>query len=307
MREGGGIETRGFVYSAAFHVGVVATLYAAIHLSLFERELPEETPIVVQLVNLAPETRATQLNPTPQKTEKPAEKPVEAPKPPEPKPEPPKAEPKPQPPPPPPPPQEAKLEPPPPPPQVAKAEPPPPPPEPKPEQAKAEPPPPKSEPLPEPPQRKPAPPKKKTEDVMSDAMLANLAKNSPTRQQEQAQKKDAAVEPQANSQPNARLGAQLTTNEMDTVVQQLQPCWNPDVGAANAAELTPRFHVVMNRDGTVQSATQLDTERNSDPFFKAAAERALDALHDNRCMPLKLPPEKYQQWKSFNLTFRNLQ
>jgi hypothetical protein len=310
MTDTGGIETQGYVSSALFHVAVVTTLYAVAYLHLFPSPPAEEQPIVVEVVNLAPETRATQDNPKPAKTEKPDEKTVEAPPPPKKKPDVPK---------PPPPPQEARAEPapaqtlPPPPdekPQVAEVPPPPPPP---PVPAPAPPPPqlqpqpqpqpqPQQQAMPEPPERKPTPPKKKVDDDMS--FIKNLANKSPTRQQqEQPQKQAAYLEPTHSAQPRARLGEQLTTSERDAVIQQIEQCWNPPAGAKDAENLKPEFRVIMNEDGTVREAVQLNPERNSDPFFRAAAEAAGRALRNPRCQPLKLPPEKYDQWQTFTVTF----
>jgi hypothetical protein len=41
----------------------------------------------------------------------------------------------------------------------------------------------------------------------------------------------------------------------------------------------------------------------SDPFYRAAAESALRAVLNPQCSPLKLPPDKYEQWKILELTF----
>jgi hypothetical protein len=120
---------------------------------------------------------------------------------------------------------------------------------------------------------------------------------------EQPQKPVAAQPPQPSSQPIAPLGPQLTTSELDVVKQQIEQCWNVPAGARDAQDLTPEFRVYMSRDGTVQSATQLNPERNSDPFFRAAADAAARALRNPHCQPLKLPPDKYDQWQTFTITF----
>lgn len=292
MTELGGMPRRVFVYSAAFHLAVVLTLFGLVHWHLFSRPIPEETPIVVQLVNIAPETRATQVTRTPPKPDKPQEVvQVESPKPPKPeppKPEPPPPSPKPEPPKPEPP----KPEPPkPPPPQEAKLE------APKPEPPKPEP------PKPAPPPAKPAPPKKKSDDTDFDALLKNLAKKDPARTPVEQPTKTAAASQKASSQPVAPLGPQLTTSELDLVKQQIEACWNPPAGARDAKDLTPEFRIYMNQDGTIRSATQLNPERNSDPFFQAAADSAIRALRNPRCQPLKLPPQKYDQWQTITITF----
>ncbi|HXZ02737.1 MAG TPA: cell envelope integrity protein TolA [Stellaceae bacterium] len=285
MSEVGGIPGRAFAYSAGFHLAVVMGLVMVAHLHLFERNIAEEQPIVVQLVNVAPETHATQLNREAPKPDKPPEvAQAETPKPPEPKPEPPK-----------PPPPESKPEPP-------KAAPPPPPEPPKPE-VKAEAPKPEP-PKPQPPPPKPQPPKKKEDDAAFDALLKNLAKRDPARTPEQTPQKQAAAAPaKASSQPIAPLGPQLTTSELDLVKQQIEACWNVPAGARDAKDLTPEFRVYMNPDGTIRSAIQLNPERNGDPFFQAAADSALRALRNPRCQPLKLPPDKYDQWQTFTITF----
>ena len=101
----------------------------------------------------------------------------------------------------------------------------------------------------------------------------------------------------------APLGPQLSTSELDLVKQQIEGCWNVPAGARDAKDLTPEFRVYMNPDGTVRSATQLNPERNNDPFFQAAAESAMRALRNPRCQPLKLPLQKYDQWQTFTITF----
>jgi outer membrane biosynthesis protein TonB len=287
MSELGGMPGRAYAYSAAFHLAVLGVLLGLVHFHLFERKIDEEQPIVVQLVNVAPETHATQLThemPKPVKPEEVAQ--AEPPKPPEPKPEPPKPAPPP----------ESKPEPP---------QPPPPPPTPPKPELKAEAPKPEP-PKPQPPPPKPTPPKKKEDDAAFDALLKNLAKRDPTQQtpDQTPQKQVAAAQPaHASSQPIAPLGPQLTTSELDLVKQQIEACWNVPAGARDAKDLTPEFRVYMNPDGTVRTATQLNAERNGDPFFQAAADSALRALRNPRCQPLKLPPEKYDQWQTFTITF----
>jgi len=191
------------------------------------------------------------------------------------KPEPPQAEP-------------PKPEPPkPPPPKAEAAPPPPPPPATKPE-AKAEVPP----PTPKPPQ--PAP--KKPADTSFDQLLKNLADRKPPPQQQ------AQGPTPKTSLPIAPLAAQLSTSEIDAARQQIERCWNPPAGARDAENLRPEFRVTMNADGTVR-ATQLLNPSPSDPFFQAAADSANRALLNPTCQPLKLAPEKYDQWQTFTITF----
>jgi outer membrane biosynthesis protein TonB len=300
---------RGFLFSGLLHVGVVLLAYVHLWDLLFPAPPLEETPIAVQLVNIAPETRATAPNPRPKPAEKPEEKPVEAPKEPPKKPVQKPEEPPPSPPPAPAP-QAAQNEPPPTPPQAPpKPEPPPPPPPPPPEAPSPKPePPPKPElPQPEPPPRKPTPPqddKKKADDKSFDALLKNLAKRSEAPQPQTPPKPNAqqqAARPSA--QPSAPLGPKLTTSEIDVVKRQIEQCWSPPTGAKEAHDLVVEIHATVAPDGRVISAQITSTTRLGDTFYRAAADSALRAILNPRCSPLKLPPEKYDQWRDLNLTF----
>ena len=259
-------ERGSLIFSAGLHVAVVLMLFFGKYFHFFERKIAEDQPIAVQLVNVAPETRTTQVTQTPPE---PQAKP-EPPKPEPPKPEPPK------------------------PPTPAAAPPPPPPPAPPKQEAKVEPPP--KPPQPKPPQP-PQPPQKKPDDSSFDQLLKNLANRKPPPQQQQAE--GTATK---SSLPIAPLGSQLSTSEIDLVKQQIEACWNVPAGARDAQNLRPEFRVQMNPDGTVRAA-QLLNPNPGDAFFQAAADSANRALLNPRCQPLKLPPDKYDQWQTFTITF----
>jgi hypothetical protein len=128
--------------------------------------------------------------------------------------------------------------------------------------------------------------------------LKNLANKQPAPQQQNPGPQ------QKSSQPIAPLAAQLSTSEWDVVKLQLEQCWSPPVGAREAVNLTPEFRVTMNPDGTVRAAQLLNGgDRTGDPFFQAAADSANRALLNPHCQPLKLPPDKYDQWQTFTITF----
>jgi hypothetical protein len=302
---------RGIALSAAMHLGILVAIIVGLP-TLFRPPIPADQPIAVELVTIAPETRATRINPNLPKPHAkpdipvnaaPAPKPEPKPEPPPPSPlAPPSAEPPPTPAPAPTPP-ELKAE----------TPPPPPPPPPKPVEAPAPPPPPKPEfkPKPEPKpqpqqaaQSEPKPESKKTE-MAFDSLLKNLAKTPAVQQQDtppQRQRVTAAAPP--SSQPRAPLGSQLTASEMDVVREQIARCWNINAGARDAKDLVVEIRAAVNPDGTVTRANIVDTGRaNSDPLFRAAAESARRAFFNPNCTPLKLPPEKYATWKDLVVDF----
>jgi len=260
-------ERRGMVYSATLHLLVVLAILLGLP-QLFQPHIDEEQPIVVQIVNIGPKTLATMKNfqpPVVNKTPTPAETPPQ-----KPVPAPPEAKP---------------------------APPPPPPPQPKPADVKP------PEPKPAPPtQAKPQPPqplpKQKKQDLAFDQLLKNLAAKPMKPDQTGPKQK-----PQPSSQPIAPLGEQLSVSELDLVRQQIEQCWNVPAGARDAQNLRPEYRVYMNPDGTVRSATLMNPDRLNDPFFQAAAESAMRALRNPSCQPLKLPPQKYDLWQTFTITF----
>src|SRR5436190_18641356 len=260
----------GIALSAGLHIGLFVLILVGLP-SLFRPPPPQDMPIAVDLVTIAPETRATQPNPFRPKPEAKPEPAVAAPAPkPEAKPEPPTAAE---------PPSAAAPPPIPAPPQPKpeiKAPPAPPPPPPKPVAAQAPPPPPPPETKPRPqPQRVAhqvprAEPKKSDpaafEKVLNnlqdkkpapafDSLLKNLTRDqvAPADDAPPQRHKTAAAAP-ASSQPKAPLGAQLTASEMDLlreqIMRQLIPCWNVPAGIRDAKDLVVEIHAVVSQDGT---------------------------------------------------------
>ncbi|MDP6390203.1 MAG: cell envelope integrity protein TolA [Alphaproteobacteria bacterium] len=229
---------------------------------------------------------------------------------------------------------EAKPPPPPPPPprpqppQVAALQPPAPEPEPEPEPAPAPPKPEaKPEPKPEPPKQKPKPkkpavklpkpprakPKPPPKDDFASVLrtVEKLKKKPPPPKKKKDKSLDeqllAAVQRHQRSPERAQrapLGQRMTMSELDTVRRQIERCWVFPAGAKNPEDLIVEIKLELNQDGTVRRAEIVDKFRiQLDPFYRAAAESALRAVLNPRCSPLKLPPEKYSEWKSMTLGF----
>lgn len=287
---------RSLIYSAGLHV-VVALLIIFGLPDFFERKVIDQPMMIVEMVQIAAKT-----NPPPSQAPREQPKPTPA-KPVEDKPPPPQAKPIPTPPPVPEPPK----------PQVAETppEPLPKPPEPlpkpevKPEVKKEPPPPPKETATPPPPQQlaKIVPPKKpppKRDDFIN-SILKDVA---PTPRAEQTDQKPV---PQKNPSPPSpsppSLDQQITMSEIDAVRRQISECWSLPAGARDAKDLIVTIHATVAPDGRVSSARIESTSRLADPYYRAAAESAQRAMLNPRCQPLKLPPHKYDQWKTLILNF----
>ena len=192
---------------------------------------------------------------------------------------------------------------------TAAAPPPPPPPEPKPQpEAKKEEPKPEPKPAeaaaPLPPKK--VPPKPKTPDVAKaqnqkqrdfnpDQIAALLDRRQPNQTR-------AAEQPSQTAALGASMGnaPRLSQSEIDALRAQIQACWNPPVGAANAQDLIVRVRVQFRTDGTLSAEPAL-MNRGSSPYFQVAAESAMRAVR--RCQPYTLPAAKYEIWRDVEVTF----
>jgi outer membrane biosynthesis protein TonB len=155
----------------------------------------------------------------------------------------------------------------------------------------------KPKPKPKPPEPKPKKPEKEKPDFNS--LLKNLTPDLDTEKVKQADTGETDT-----PTPDAPIATKLSMSEEDALRQQLAGCWNVMAGAKYAENLVVKIRAFMNQDRTVNRAVILDQSRyNRDTHFRAAADAAIRALRNPRCTPLKLPPEKYDQWKTIVITF----
>ncbi len=156
-------------------------------------------------------------------------------------------------------------------------------------------------PTPEPPKKEP----EKPDDFMKVLKtVQQLKEQAPAEPQEtQPETPPAAAETTAR-RASFDADQPLSVSEMDAIRRQISNCWLVPAGAKNADELIVEIEVTMNQDRTVQFAEVVDRSRmTADPFFRSAAESALRALKSPSCSPLQLPPEKFETWKRFTITF----
>lgn len=319
---------RGPVFTSAIAHGViVAIVYFGLP-KWFEPDEPEETPIVVELVEIADQTIAqapTPIADAPKPvTEPPAPQqpaPQAAPPPPpapQPEPTPPAPVPEPEPPPPQPTPapQVAMLEPPPTP--VVRPTPPPPP-----APVVAAPPKPKTKPdapkvvaTPKPKAKPDAPKQAPAFDPTAMAALLDRTRQptpapTPTPAPKQAtptpaQAQAAAPPPVISPTPTPARDVPLAISEIDAFRAQVEKCWSIPAGARDAQNLRVTLRLFMTQDGNLLRPPEvLDgarMNRAGEETFRAAAESAVRAVQ--RCAPYRmLPVQKYDTWREIELTF----
>jgi outer membrane biosynthesis protein TonB len=170
---------------------------------------------------------------------------------------------------------------------------------------------------PEPEKKEPEKPKPPEPPVQKFALATPRAKPKPEKPKDEfdvdkilksldsAPKETKAAPATATADRKVRgAGAQtaLTMTEIDALRSQLAKCWNVPVGAPDPAALVFRVRVFLNEDGTIASAPELIDKGNlSDPYFRAAADSAIRAVHI--CGPYELPPEKYASWSEIVIKF----
>jgi len=134
------------------------------------------------------------------------------------------------------------------------------------------------------------------------SVLKDVAKMKPAPAQRASAAGDAKTQTQSGMGPS--FSSRLTITEEDALRRQIEQCWNPPIGARDAQSLVVEVLIDVNPDRTVANAEVVDKMRYaSDPFFRAAADAAIRAVHNPRCNPLELAPDKYEQWKRIDFTF----
>lgn len=102
-----------------------------------------------------------------------------------------------------------------------------------------------------------------------------------------------------------RAAAALTLSEQDALRAQINRCWNPPIGLANAEEIVVSIIFSLAPDGTVASIDDMRVP-GVGQIFDASADAARRAII--MCQPYTLPPDKYEAWKEVQVNFdpRNL-
>jgi outer membrane biosynthesis protein TonB len=146
------------------------------------------------------------------------------------------------------------------------------------------------------PQQQPTPDKQKSTADTVNAMLNNVLASA-----------TAPPNAKASNRTTKGFGAQtaMTADLQDALRSQIRPCWSPQIGAPNAADLVVDFDISLNPDGSVAQAPQLAEQSASmvasNAYTRAAAEAAKRAIIE--CAPYKLPANQYGTWRAFTFHF----
>ncbi len=169
-----------------------------------------------------------------------------------------------------------------------------------------EPPKPKNKPRPKP---KPEPKKeevKKEEPKQEEERdISSLLKSlTPDEPQEQTTPKQETEVGAGQTSQIADYAKVMTRSELDDLNRGVAPCWNVQAGGRDAQKLVVKLRVFVMPNLKVRDVEILDSMRyNTDSHFKAAADAARWALMNPQCSTLRIPPEKYESYKTFIYNF----
>ncbi|RME66658.1 MAG: hypothetical protein D6782_03900 [Alphaproteobacteria bacterium] len=167
---------------------------------------------------------------------------------------------------------------------------------------------PKPQPRPEPavvpvaaPQLKPKPPSR-----FDPARIAALIDKSVKDTLPPAPDAKAQIEAAVKRSQTSSLDARRMTASLVAVARaQVERCWNPPLGAKNIQDMQVVLLVQFNPDGSLRTAPSFDAAVKArierDPFYRTLAESTQRAVQ--RCAPLELPRESYEQWREMRLVF----
>jgi len=94
----------------------------------------------------------------------------------------------------------------------------------------------------------------------------------------------------------------LTDREKQLPARQISACWVPPAGEPDWARSLIGLKLTMKRDGMVERLEVIDQGKMAESeHLRTLTESAIKAVI--RCMPLKLPPDKYDQWREFVMYF----
>ena len=151
------------------------------------------------------------------------------------------------------------------------------------------------------PKPKPEKPKKKLEPLDVDKVEALLNKIDEERAAPPKPEQDIGVPLEGAFDMASGSDDRISANEIDWLRRKIEECWNPPVGVQEAQNLVVQLQIELDQGGNVLGTPQI-ANSSAHPLFEVAANSAVRAVM--RCQPYdRLPPEKYQAWKSIILNF----
>ncbi|WP_282761331.1 energy transducer TonB [Komagataeibacter saccharivorans] len=113
--------------------------------------------------------------------------------------------------------------------------------------------------------------------------------------------------PDGGGTPDGDITSALSSAEQKAIGSSVRRCYSEDTAARNYAQFVA--HLVVTVDGTgtarlVEFAPQTQAQMDSDPSYRALAERARDAVLSPTCAKLPIPQNLLGQTRQLKFVFR---
>ena len=103
---------------------------------------------------------------------------------------------------------------------------------------------------------------------------------------------------------NTNKSIKISISERDLVLQQLNSCFNPRAGTVIQGEEFLKIKAQIDRQAYVKTNTVQIIDTNiseSNPYYVAITESAKAIFYNPLCAKLKLPLDKYEEWKNLTI------
>ncbi len=111
----------------------------------------------------------------------------------------------------------------------------------------------------------------------------------------------------AGGSPTGNITSQLSAEQRGQIGDKVRECWTKDEGALDLEKMTVMLTVTTDEAGIARDAAVAAEDRgrlDSDPRFRAFAERAVRAVLDAHCANLPLPKDKLGRVNELTFRFR---
>lgn len=103
---------------------------------------------------------------------------------------------------------------------------------------------------------------------------------------------------------NENKNIEISISERDLVLQQLNSCFNPRAGTVIEGEEFLKIRAEIDRQAFVNTNTVQIIDTNiskNNPYYVAITESAKAIFYNPQCKKLKLPLNKYEEWKNLTI------
>ena len=145
----------------------------------------------------------------------------------------------------------------------------------------------------------------------SEALLNTLAKLKSTTKSDQAPtavaNPDSGGATEDSGNPNSNDTSQLSAGQIGAIGDLVKQCWTRDAEALHADQLQVTMQVTTRPGGIAYKAQVVgddETRMQTDPVFRAFAERAVRAVLDARCSTFPLPASMQSSESTFTFLFK---